>query len=135
MLRGKELSTMLMAMFTKASGTTIKLMEKASIKTSRELVTKVLGKQINKTVTELRRGLRDPSTKETTNRDARKDMASTLGRTQPLTMAIGKITKLMVTVFICGLMVASTTAPGPTMICRATEFTFTRMVFATTANT
>jgi hypothetical protein len=135
MRKGKALSTMPMAMFTKASGTTIKQTEKEYIKTSKEHVTKVLGKQISKTVTVLRRGPRDLSTKETTNKDARKAMASTPGQIQPPTMAIGKTTKLMVTAFICGLMAASTTAPGPTMICRGTEFTFTRMVCAMTANT
>ena len=55
-------------------------------------------------------------------------MVNIPGLMEPPITVSGRITKLMVTGFICGLMAASITVLGQIMICRAMEFISIQMV-------
>jgi hypothetical protein len=112
---------MLMAIFMKVNGKTIKPMVMASILILMVLDTKVNGEKTNSMARELRDGLTVLATKAITSKVRSTDKASSFGLTTVLSLESSEITTLKALVSMNGLTEEYITVNGKTIKCKVME--------------
>lgn len=116
----KASSLMLPARFTMENGRSAKLMVTESSVTKAGQFTRVSGSQINKTETDLKSGLTEAVSKETTCRASRTVLGSIAGLTGLNTLETGLTTRSTVSDITNGWMAVSTLVTGSRMSRQAT---------------